>query len=89
MSATYDPDFIERNGAWLLSVMGIMSACIGGLLAYMIRSRCTKIKCCGLECDRQVIDLTARDLRSLENGSSQSPQSPTEVPVRMVPANRA
>lgn len=88
MSSPYEPDFIERNGTWLLSVMGIVSACGGGLLAYMIRSRCTKIKCCGMECDRQPIDLTATDLQAMENGNSSTVQ---EVPVRVTArgANRA
>lgn len=64
--STYEPDFIERNGAWLLSMFGILTACVGGMMAYMIRSRCTKIRCCGFECDRDVIKMTARDLRDLE-----------------------
>ncbi len=54
----YDPDFIERNGAWLLSVFGIISACISGMLVYFLKSRCRTIKCCGMECERDVLDLT-------------------------------
>ena len=75
MSSEYAPDFIERNGAWLLSVLGVLSACVSGMLAYFLRSRCKKIKCCGCECERDVlaIDLererrqsnTARPLRFL------------------------
>ena len=53
----YNPDFVERNGAWLLSVVGIAGTCVSGLLVYFLKSRCTSIKCCGCECERQVLDL--------------------------------
>ncbi len=58
MSETvYEPDFIERNGAWLLSLVGILVTCFSGLLAYFLKSRCETIKCCGMECQRAVLDL--------------------------------
>jgi hypothetical protein len=53
----YEPDFIERNGTWILSMVGVMGACVSGLLMYMIKSRCRNIKCCGAECDREVVAL--------------------------------
>ena len=31
-----------------------------GCLVYMLKSRCTKIKCCGVECERDVIAIDAR-----------------------------
>ena len=55
----YDPDFVERNGAWLLSVLGIFSACVSGMLVYFLKSRCVHIKCCGFECTRDVLDLSS------------------------------
>lgn len=61
---SYEPDFIERNGTWILSMVGVVGACASGILVYMLKSRCTKIKCCGVECDRDVIDLTAADVES-------------------------
>ena len=63
----YEPDFIERNGTWILSMVGVVGACMSGIFVYMLKSRCTKIKCCGVECDRDVIDLTAADVRSNSN----------------------
>lgn len=57
MSDGYDPDFVERNGAWLLSVFGLMSACTSAVLMYFLKSRCTRITCCGMECVRDVVDL--------------------------------
>jgi hypothetical protein len=50
-------------------------------MAYMIRSRCTKIRCCGLECERDVIKLTAEDLTAMEGsgGGRQRGQRAAEV----------
>lgn len=81
MSSSYEADFIERNGAWLLSIFGILTACGGGIMAYMIRSRCTKIRCCGIECERDVVKLTAQDLKELEGGNGRTGGS---QPVREI-----
>ena len=37
-------------------------ACIAMTYQFVLRSRCTSIKCCGIECERSVIDLQANDL---------------------------
>jgi hypothetical protein len=55
--STYEPDFIERNGAWVLSLVGIIVTCFSGLLAYFLKSRCQTIRCCGCECQRDVLNL--------------------------------
>ena len=55
------PDFIERNGAWLLTVLGVLMGCFGGLLTYFLKSRCHKISCCGVVLDRQGVDLKPED----------------------------
>jgi hypothetical protein len=55
----YNPDFIERNGAWMLSVFGIVSACISAMFVYFLKSRCSSIRCCGVECQRDVLDAAA------------------------------
>ena len=52
-----DDDFISKNGAWVLTVIGIASACVGGVLTYFLRSRCHKLKFGCIECDRSVVDL--------------------------------
>lgn len=54
----YEPDFVERNGAWLLSILGVIMTCVSGITVYMLKSRCRTIKCCGCECERDVLDLT-------------------------------
>ena len=60
----YEPDFIERNGAWLLSVLGIVSACCTSVLVYFLKSRCRTIKCCGVECERDVLEVSSASLDS-------------------------
>ena len=57
----YAPDFVERNGTWMLSVLGILSSCCAGMTAYFLRSRCTKITCCGASCEREVLAVTVSD----------------------------
>ena len=56
------PDFIERNGTWLLGTFGIASALIGGMFAYFLKSRCTRISCGCVSCDRDVVALKAEDI---------------------------
>lgn len=52
-----DPDFLERNGTWVLSFSAIVFTCIGGMFTYMLKSRCKKIQCLGMSCDRDVVAL--------------------------------
>lgn len=59
-SSGYNPDFVERNGAWILSVLGIFGAAVSAMLVYMLKSRCSYIKCCGVECERDVLNLETR-----------------------------
>ena len=54
-----NPDFIMRNGGWLITVIGVIAACVGGVLSYFLKSRCREISCLCLSCKRQVVDLSA------------------------------
>jgi hypothetical protein len=53
------PDFLERNGAWLLTVIAGLSGCVGMILTYFLKSRCSKISGCGVQCVRDVVELNA------------------------------
>jgi hypothetical protein len=55
--------FIERNGAFLLSFVGLLGGGISYLLVFCLKSRCTSIKCCGLEISR--IPLSADQLNNV------------------------
>lgn len=64
----YEPDFVERNGAFILSMLGIVMTCISGGMVYMLKSRCRTIRCCGVECERDVLDLnTVTDSNLLQS----------------------
>ncbi len=54
-AACPEDDFIERNGTWLLTVIGLVTGCFGGMLTYFLKSRCRRIACMGLECERDVL----------------------------------
>ena len=56
------PDFIERNGTWLLGVIGVFVTCFGGVMTFMLKSRCSHIKFCGLECNRTPIPLDVTEV---------------------------
>ena len=66
----YSPDWVERNGAWSLSLVGILVSCFSGLLVYALKSRCTRIKVCGCtECERDVLDLDPSQVRVESNSA--------------------
>ena len=46
-------NFIEVNGTWLLSFVAMLSACVSGTLVYFLKSRCTRIKCGCVSCERE------------------------------------
>ena len=56
------PDWLEKHSTFLLTFIGAVGGAISVLLAYCIKSRCKKIKCCGIECDRSPIDIEAKDI---------------------------
>lgn len=64
-----EPDFIETNGAFLLSLIGIVGGGVGMLLTYFLKSRCRRIKCCGLECTRDVVALDPKDIQIQGTGT--------------------
>ncbi len=45
--------FIEVNGAFLLTTFGMLSACVSGMTLYFLKSRCTKIDCFCIKCERE------------------------------------
>lgn len=56
------PDFIERNGTWLLTVLGVVAGCLASVLTYFLRSRCKTIRCFGLSCDREVPPVDSKEI---------------------------
>jgi len=56
--------FIQTNDSFILTVLGIISAAFTACLGFMLKSRCRVIKCCGLECQREVLSVT--EMQSIE-----------------------
>ena len=48
-------DFVQSNSGFILTVFGLVSACLGSAGVCILRSRCTTIKCCGASCERAVL----------------------------------
>jgi len=61
------PDFLEKHNGFVLTVVASMSACMGVVFTYFLKSRCKKIKCFGLECDRTPIELEADQVKIVAN----------------------
>jgi hypothetical protein len=65
-----DKDFIERNGTWLLTVIAGFTGCFSMLLTYFLKSRCSNIKFCGVECVRDVVALKPGEVEVISASSS-------------------
>jgi len=40
---------------FIISIIGIFGGIFGGFLTFLLRSRCKNIKCCCVECEREVL----------------------------------
>ena len=47
--------FIKENSEFLLIVIGAFGAICGGCFTFILKSRCTRISCCGAVIDRDVL----------------------------------
>ena len=59
--------FIQNNEGFLLTLVATLSGMIGLLLNTCIKSRCTAIRFCGLECLRQPIPVEELNNVNVEN----------------------
>ena len=42
-------------GPEVISLVAVIGTTVSGILTTLFASRCSKIKCCGMECDREVM----------------------------------
>lgn len=56
------PDFLEKHNGFLITLIGALSACIGVVFSYCIKSRCKNIKTCCISCDRDVIEIKKENI---------------------------
>lgn len=69
-AACTDPDFLEKHGTWLLTVVAGVSGGMGVIFTYFLKSRCTRIKCfCG-ECHRDVVALGPGEISVVTSSKS-------------------
>lgn len=62
--------FIQENGTFLLSFFGLLGAGIGYVLVFCLKSRCSNIKCCGIEIVRTPIPIEQLNEVNLELGNN-------------------
>lgn len=63
--------FIQTNEAFLLTVVASISATLGLLLNTCIKSRCSIIKFCGINCVRQPIPVEQlNNINIMPNGNN-------------------
>jgi len=56
------PDFLEKHNGFLLTLVASLSACVGIVLTYFLKSRCKNIKCGCISCDREVVTLEPQNV---------------------------
>ena len=67
-------DFLEKHSTFVITFSGIVSATIGGIFTYFLKSRCTSIKCCCVKFDRDPIPLSP-DQITIEQATPNPPPS--------------
>ncbi len=70
MSNCQPTTFIQTNEAFLLTIVATLSGMFGLLLNTCIKSRCTAIKFCGLECIRNPIPVEELNNVNVENNQN-------------------
>jgi len=45
-------NFVSTNSGFILTFFGICGGCVSGLAMCFLKSRCVRIKCCCISCDR-------------------------------------
>ena len=79
--------FVKENSAFILTFTGILGSCCTGVLVFLLRSRCTKIACCGFSCERNVIPASQLTNVTIESNDPQAP--PSQAPFNPAAAESA
>ncbi len=64
-------DFIQKNSAFLLSIVGILGVCGSAILRFILKSRCEEIKCCFCYIKRDVIPASQIEFSSPASAQNQ------------------
>ena len=57
-----EPDFLEKHSGFLITLIGSVSAVLGVVFTYCIKSRCRNIKTPCVSCDRDVIEIKEENI---------------------------
>ena len=52
-----EDDFLDKHNAFLITLIGSISAVLGVVFTYCIKSRCKNIRTPCISCDRDVIEI--------------------------------
>uniref|UniRef100_A0A2V0RCH0 Uncharacterized protein n=1 Tax=viral metagenome TaxID=1070528 RepID=A0A2V0RCH0_9ZZZZ len=77
------PDFLEKHGALLLTIMTAVGGGIGALLVYCLKSRCTQIDLCCIKLTREpvpVVELSSISQESVTGEAAVPGPSPPPSP---------
>jgi hypothetical protein len=57
-----EPDWLEKHNGFLITLIGAVSAALGVLFSYCLKSRCKNIKTPCVSCDRDVIEIKKENI---------------------------
>jgi len=66
-------EFIEKNGAFLLSFFGLLGGGISYILIFCLKSRCSEISCCGCKLIRVPLPVEELNQVNLELPNAEIP----------------
>jgi hypothetical protein len=71
----------QFNAPFFITIGGIVSALLGVILNSILKSKCSRVRCCGLECVRDVkveeeLELARQTVSSPQTESSRRDQPP-------------
>ena len=58
------PSWLQENETFVLTTIASLSAALGVIFSYFLKSRCTNIRCFCLSCDRDVSKFESSSPRS-------------------------
>lgn len=68
------PGWLQENETFILTTVASLSAALGVIFSYFLKSRCVSIKCCCLHCIRQPPDDTPQPTSTV----SEPPETNTD-----------
>lgn len=51
------PTWLETHESFVLTIVASISAMVGVMFSYFLKSRCKRIDVCCVKCDREVVEL--------------------------------